>query len=61
MKHYEVEYMKERGGATFFRTYTDKADAIAAAKDPALYRATVWESDDTGRRFFIMRKIQGRL
>lgn len=53
-----LEYEKERGGPTVSRFYEDKLSAIAAAKDRALYRATVWEVDGAQRRF-IMRRFKG--
>lgn len=53
-----LEYEKERGGPTVSRFYEDKLSAIAAAKDRALYRATVWEVDGA-QRHFIMRRFKG--
>lgn len=57
--YWMVEYQREQFGGTVKRCYSNKDDAIAAAKDSSLFRATVWEYPDDGSRFFVMRKIKG--
>lgn len=57
--YWMVEYQRERFGGTVQRCYSNKDDAIAAAKDSSLFRATVWEYPDDGSRLFVMGKIKG--
>nr|DAM14000.1 MAG TPA: hypothetical protein [Caudoviricetes sp.] len=56
---YILEYEKERGGTVFTREYESRDEAIRAGKDRFLFRATVYQVNDNGQRFFVMRKIRG--
>ena len=57
-KLYVLEYITAFKGPEIKREYSSLAEAMAAARDESLYRATVWEMDGEHRRL-VMRRFKG--
>lgn len=55
---YVLEYKTAFNGPEIKREYSSLADAMVAARDESLYRATVWEMDGEHRRL-VMRRFKG--
>ena len=55
---YVLEYKTAFNGPEIKREYISLTDAMVAARDESLYRATVWEMDGEHRRL-VMRRFKG--
>lgn len=57
-KLYILEYKTAFNGPEIKREYSSLSDAMVAARDESLYRATVWEMDGE-HRHLVMRRFKG--
>lgn len=57
-KLYVLEYKTAFKGPEIKREYSSLAEAMAAARDESLYRATVWEMEEE-HRHLVMRRFKG--
>lgn len=58
LKLYVLEYKTAFKGPEIKREYSSLTEAMAAARDESLYRATVWEMDGE-HRHLVMRRFKG--